>query len=163
MSFTPWYAGQTITAGRLNGITPTWQAYTPTWTTSDGLNTPAIGNGSFNCSYAIFGNTCTLAFEVIFGSTTTFPSGATNNWRFGLPVPAAGLITSIGRAELLQSNPIRAGARMRLTTTGAFELEIDTGRVDGTAITATGIVDASAPWAWASGNAIRGNALYEIG
>lgn len=139
-----------------------WTAWTPTWATSTGANTPSLGNATTDCAYTRVGRLIIFRFEIVFGSTTNFGGGtASDNWRFGLPVTAAGLTSAVGFLELNASTNARAVARARLTTTAAFEVEVCSGRPDGTAITNGGLADALSPWTWASGNAIRGIGAYE--
>lgn len=158
MPFVPWQPGNRITSARLNSISPIWTAWTPTWSTTSGSNIPTIGNGTYDCEYTQTADLVVARFEVVFGSTTTF--GSTDNWTFSLPVAAAATVTMVGVASLLQSNPIRSHARCRLNSPTVMMFEIDTGRPDATAISSLGIADASAPWTWASGNAIRATLTY---
>ncbi|MFF3871203.1 hypothetical protein [Streptomyces sp. NPDC001978] len=155
-------AGQRITADRLNGITPIFQSWTPSWTTSSGAATPSIGNGTYDCEYAQVGNLVVCRFEVVFGTTTNFGGGgASDNWRFSAPVTAAAITTYAGTAELTQTNSLRVYSRARLTTTTTFEFEVSSGQPDGNAVGNTGLTDSVTPWTWASGNAIRAFMSYE--
>lgn len=139
-----------------------WTAWTPTWATSTGANTPSLGNATTDCAYTRIGRLIIFRFEIVFGSTTSFGGGtASDNWRFGIPVTAAGLSNAVGFLELNASTNARVVARARLTTTSAFEMEVCSGRPDATAITNGGLADAVSPWVWASGNAIRGIGAYE--
>ncbi|MFJ8490883.1 hypothetical protein ACIRBZ_21390 [Streptomyces sp. NPDC094038] len=144
---------------------PTWQDWTPAWTTGSGLATPSYGNAALNCRYLKSGTTVHLNFSVQFGTTTNFGTSptTTDNWRFSLPVTAATASPVIGFAELSASNSARIMSRLYLATTGTFELNISTGRVDATAIVSPnyGSVDSLSPWTWASPYAIRGTATYE--
>lgn len=161
MAVSAWAAGERITADRLNAITPRWTAWTPSWSTSTGAATPTIGNGTYDCEYSQAGDIVFCRFEVVFGSTTNFGGGGTgDNWRFSLPVTASATATAIGHMELNYSASVRIYSRARATTTTDFELEVSTGRVDGTGVTNTGIVDLSTPETWASGDAIRGTLAY---
>ena len=176
MPYEPWQPGMNLTAGRLRSISPTWQDWTPVWTTSTGVNTPSFGNAALACRYALSATSCWGTFEVIFGSTNNFGGGgSSDNWRFSLPVAAASTVSAIGFAELNKSTSKRHMARMRLTTTSVFELELNTGAPDGLDTGADGatgggkgLIDAASPWSsgvagttWASGYAIRGTFQYE--
>ncbi|MGA6223462.1 hypothetical protein ACPESV_24390 [Streptomyces umbrinus] len=170
-------AGMRLTAARWDAITARWTAWTPVWTTSTGLNTPSFGNATLDCSYCRTGDLVVGRFEIIFGSSTNFGAAPTSsdNWRFSLPVTGASIQTSIGTAELLKSTDKRHTARVRMTTTGVFELELSSGAPDGLNTTADGavgggkgLVDSLGPWSagagsttWASGYAIRGNFTYQ--
>ncbi|MEU6377499.1 hypothetical protein [Streptomyces sp. NPDC046909] len=146
-------------------VLPTWQSWTPTWTTSTGNATPSFGNATVNCRYLKSGTTVHLNFSIVFGTTTDFGTSPTNsdNWRFSLPVTAAAAQPVVGFTELSAAANARAMGRIYLGTTGTFELNIGTGRVDATAIGSAGqgVVDALSPWTWASTHAIRGTATYE--
>jgi hypothetical protein len=159
MPFEVWQPGMIMTEERLASISPTWQAWSPAWTTATGANLPSYGNAVVDCSYAVSATTCYARFDILFGSTTTF--GSTDNWRFSLPVPAVAAMSAGGFAELNASLGARVMARARITTTTAFELEISSGKPDATAVTNFGIVDAVSPWTWASGHAIRGTLQYQ--
>ncbi|WP_432158992.1 hypothetical protein [Streptomyces sp. bgisy153] len=162
MTYEPWLAGMWITGGRLRSISPTWTAWTPTWSTSTGSNTPSYGNATLNCAYAVSATTVFWRMDIIFGSTTNFGGGAgSDNWQFSLPVTAASTFASIGHLELTLSGGGRIYARGRALSTSQMGLEIATGRVDATAVTSNGLVDAVSPWTWASGHTIRGTGQYE--
>ncbi|MFI2430264.1 hypothetical protein [Streptomyces sp. NPDC018693] len=146
-------------------VLPTWQSWTPAWTTGSGSATPSYGNATLNCRYVKSGTTVHLNFSIQFGTTTNFGANPAtgDNWRFSLPVPASAAHPVIGFAELSASNSARAMGRIYLATTSTFELNIGTGRVDATAITSPtyGTVDSLSPWTWSSPHAIRGSATYE--
>lgn len=161
MAVTAWTAGTRVTADKLNEMLPRWSSWTPTWTTSTGVNTPAFGNATISCEYCQTGDLVVARFEVIMGSTTTYGGGTTSdNWRFSLPVDGDTSQTGIGWFELNYSTTVRLVARARMTTSSVFELEVSSGRVDGTAATNAGLVDLSTPETWASGDAIRGTLSY---
>ncbi|MFJ8106758.1 hypothetical protein [Streptomyces sp. NPDC096132] len=146
-------------------VLPTWQSWTPAWTTGTGSATPSFGDATVNCRYLKSGTTVHLNFVIQFGSTTNFGTSPTtsDNWRFSLPVTASAAHPVIGFAELGASNAARAMSRIYLPTTGTFELGISSGRPDASAIAAAGqgSVDSLSPWTWANGFAIRGTATYE--
>ena len=144
-------------------VLPTWQDWTPTWTTSSGSALPAFGNATVSGRYVKFGTTVHMTFSITFGSTTTYGTGATtsDNWRFSLPVTAASVQPHIGYAELGVSNAVRATARLYCGTTGTFEMLVVSGQPNAAAVTNSGAVDALTPWTWASGNVIKGGGTYE--
>lgn len=145
-------------------VLPTWQSWTPAWTTNSGSATPSFGNASVSCRYVKSGTTVHLNFQITFGSTTGFGTGPTtnDNWRFSLPVAAAATRLGIGFAEMSANTAgNRAMARLSLTTTGAFELVMSSAQANATAVTNTGGVDSLSPWTWASGHTIIGTATYE--
>lgn len=145
-------------------VLPTWQDWTPTWTTSSGNALPSFGNATVSGRYVKFGTTVHMTFSIVFGSTTSFGTNAasTDNWRFSLPVTAASVQPHIGFAELGASNSARTTARLYCATTGTFELLVISGQPNATAVVNSGAADASTPWFWASGDAIRGGATYEV-
>ncbi|WP_329255859.1 hypothetical protein OG223_31425 [Streptomyces sp. NBC_01478] len=145
-------------------VLPTWQNWTPAWTTNTGSATPSFGNASLSCRYVKFGTTVHLNFQIVFGTTTSFGTSPTtgDNWRFSLPVAAAATRMSIGFAEMSANTAgNRVMARLYPTTTGAFELVTASGQGTAVALTNTGGVDSLTPWTWASGHTIFGSATYE--
>lgn len=146
-------------------VLPTWQSWTPAWTTGTGTALPSYGNATVNCRYLKSGTTVHLNFVIQFGTTTDFGTSPTtaDNWRFALPVPAATAQPVIGFAELSGSNAARLMGRIYLATTSTFELNIGTGRVDAATIAAAsqGTVDSLSPWTWVAPYAVRGTATYE--
>ncbi|WP_314223371.1 hypothetical protein [Streptomyces zaehneri] len=144
-------------------VLPTWQSWTPAWTTSTGLAAPSYGNATVNCRYVKSGRTVHCNFSIVFGSTTAFGTGSatTDNWRFSLPVPASAAQSVVGFAELGADNTSRIVSRVQIPTSTTFELVISTGRSSGAALANTGVVDATSPWIWASTNSILGTATYE--
>lgn len=150
-------------SGSANYPSTGWTAFTPTWTTSTGNNLPSYGNATLNCDWIRAGRSITARYEIVFGTTTNFGAapGTGDNWRFSLPVTASATHQVNGWFELNQSTGARCIARSRFTTTGVTELEISSGRPDGTAITNTGVADSLSPWTWASGNSVRGQITYE--
>lgn len=176
MPYEPWQPGMGITANRLLSISPTWQEWTPVWSTSTGVGTPSFGDAVLDCRYAVSARTCWGKFEVVFGATTNFGTGTGgDNWRFTVPLPASAAHQVIGFAELNKSTAKRHIARLRMTSTDHFELELASGAPDGLDTTADGatgggkgLVDAITPWSsgaagttWAAGYAIRGTFSYE--
>lgn len=163
MATSSWFAGEKITAERLNAITPTWSTWTPTWSTSTGNNTPTIGNGTYTCLYTQTGDLVVALFDVVFGSTTNFgtTTGA-DNWQFSLPVTAASTYNSVGTVELTNTGSARANGRIRLLSTTVMGFELGTGRPDASTIASgnTGLVDSVSPWSWGSGMAVRGVLNY---
>ncbi|MFJ4619079.1 hypothetical protein [Streptomyces sp. NPDC088812] len=144
-------------------VLPTWQSWTPAWTTNSGLAAPSYGNATVSCRYVKSGRTVHCNFAIVFGSTTSFGTSpaTTDNWRFSLPVPASGAQSVVGFAELGVDNTTRIVSRVQIPTTTTFELVISTGRSSGVALTNTGLVDSVSPWTWASGNSVLGTATYE--
>lgn len=177
MAYEPWQPGMNITVDRLLSISPTWQDWTPTWTTTTGLATPAFGNAALTCRYAVSARTCWGHFNVVFGSTTNFGTTPTNgdNWQFSLPVAGASVQEAIGYGTITKTTSKRHVVRFRMLTATQFGLEIDSGAPDGLDTTADGatgggkgLADSMSPWSsgsagttWATGYAVRGTFCYE--
>ncbi|MFF3940827.1 hypothetical protein [Streptomyces phaeofaciens] len=144
-------------------VLPTWQSWTPAWTTSSGSATPAFGNAVVTCRYLKYGRTVHCNVWIVFGTTTTFGTSPTtsDNWRFSLPVPAAAVTPVVGFAELGVDNTSRVVARVQIPSTNVFDLVISSGRLSGAALANSGVVDALSPWTWASGNSLLGTFTYE--
>lgn len=163
MAFTPWAAGQRITATKLDDMTPLWAAWTPTWTTSTGSATPAYGNATVDCKYAQSGDTVFFELEITFGSTTTFGGGTTaDNWRFSLPVTAAETVLIAGMGEIQDgASTERWPVRARISTTTAFEVELSGRNYNDTANNSSGLIDAVTPFTWANTDRILLHGHYQ--
>lgn len=171
MAFTPWAAGARITAAKLEDMTFTWFAWTPTWTTSTGANTPSFGNASVDCKYTQSADAVLFDIEISFGSTTNFGGGGTSdNWRFSLPVTAAEAQIIAGYGEIQGASASeRFPIRPRITTTTTLELELSGGAYNNITGNSSGLVDAATPFgasstgstAWASGFAVRLHGHYQ--
>ncbi|MFF0512419.1 hypothetical protein [Streptomyces sp. NPDC004250] len=169
MPYEPWQPGMLISQGRLASISPTWQDWTPVWTTS-GASTPSFGNAVILARYAVAARTVYFEMDFIFGSTTTFGSG-TDNWRISTPVTAARTSNGCGSGEMQRSaapggytnSPgTRQPLRVRLTTTGTFEFEMSGGNINAVnSSSGAGLIDASTPWTWDSGSTLRAWGSYE--
>ncbi|MCA1841913.1 MAG: hypothetical protein LC792_01730 [Actinobacteria bacterium] len=146
-----------------------WPTWAPTWTTSTGSALPSYGNAQVSGNAVKIGRSVMGTFEIIFGSTTNFGSGAStgDNWQFSLPYTAARVDSCAGWVEInAGSVGGRASGRIRMATSGLFYLETSSGRVDGDPLptgagTGLGVMDSLTPWIWASGYAIRGTIGYE--
>ncbi|MFC7909074.1 hypothetical protein [Streptomyces nigra] len=171
MAFETWQPGMILTEARLASISPTWQDWTPTWSTSTGANTPSLGNATVTARYAVAGTLVSFRLEIAFGATTNFGGGgASDNWRFSLPVAAAAsqLIAGIGEAQDTATggtpSSARVPLRVRLENTSTLSLETmggSTGAAGGYAATSAGLIDAVTPWTWANGDMLRVHGQYE--
>jgi hypothetical protein len=152
----------TVTAGRLALISPTWQDWTPVWTTS-GASTPNFGNASITARWAQSALTIHYQVDVVFGSTTTFGSG-TDNWRMSTPVAAASTSNGCGSGEIQNTTAAssRQPIRVRLTTVSTFEFEMCGGNIAATSTSSgAGLIDAATPGTWVSGSSLRFWGSYE--
>jgi hypothetical protein len=154
-----------VTEGRLASISPTFQDWTPVWTTSSGANTPSFGNATITARYAQAALKVSFRLEIAFGTTTNFGGGgASDNWRFSLPVASAATALIVGWGEISDSSAgigSRMGVRPRLTTTTTMEIEMASARIDAAAVAGAGLIDAVSPWTWATSDAIRLFGEYE--
>lgn len=166
MAYEPWQPGMIVTQARLASISPTWQDWTPVWTTSTGNSTPSFGsNAVLNTRYAVSATSVLFNLNITFGSLTNFGGGgSSDNWRFSLPVSAASLLLIAGYGEIADASAgisSRMGARARITTATTMEIEMASARIDGAAVSGAGLIDAVSPWTWASGDTIRVFGEYE--
>ncbi|MFG2780833.1 hypothetical protein ACGFY7_23635 [Streptomyces prunicolor] len=167
MPYEPWQPGMIMNQARMASISPVWQDWTPVWTTSTGNNTPSFGNAAIIARYAQTALTVHWRLDIIFGSTTAFGGGgASDNWRFSMPV-SGGVISQIcGHGEAsdasVASTMGRLAIRARVTTSTTFEFEVSSGRPDAVAVTSSGVIDAVSPWTWANSDALRAAGTYEV-
>lgn len=163
MAFTPWAAGQRIEATKLAQMSPTWSAWTPTWSTSTGSNTPTFGNATLDCKYAQSADVVFFEMEITFGTTTNFNSGTTSdNWRFSLPVTSAESQLIAGMGEIQDGTPAeRWPVRARLSTTSSIEVELVGRNYNNTVNNSSGLVDAVTPFTWASTDRILLHGHYQ--
>lgn len=171
MAFTPWAAGQRITATKLGQMSPTWSSWTPTWSTSTGASTPSYGNATIDCKYSQGCDNVYFEFEITFGSTTNFGGGSTSdNWRFSVPVTASETALIAGMGEIQGSSAAeRYPIRARLTSTTVFEVELSGRAFNNETPNSNGLIDAATPFgagnsvstAWASGFRILLHGHYQ--
>lgn len=152
MAVEQWLAGHRMTANRMNAITARWAAWTPTWSTSTGSNTPTFGNATVDCKYAQSGDVVFFEMEITMGSTTNFNSGTTaDNWRFSLPVTAAETQLVSGSGEIQDGAATeRWPVRSRVDTTTTMAIELVGRNYNNSANNSSGVVDAVTPFTWAS-------------
>lgn len=143
---------------------PAWQSWTPSWSTTSGNALPSLGNATVKCRYVKIGPLVQAKIDIAFGSTTSFGTGTVyaDNWKFGLPVPAAGSLACAGFAELsANSSTVICVARILLWDGASLGFQISTGLESGAAPTNSGDVDSITPWTWAASHTIRGSFSYE--
>ena len=171
MPFELWQPGMIMTEERLASISPTWQDWSPAWTTSTGSATPSFGDASVLARYAQAASVVFFRLEIGFGASTNFGGGGgSDNWRFSLPValscaspdPAISCVP----ADATGGSPssVRVPLRVRLTSSTVLELETSgggTGFTGGYSATPTGLIDAVTPFTWANGDFIRVVGQYE--
>lgn len=82
--WTPFAAGDRLTAGRLNALVGEWTPYTPIWTADSGTTT--LGNGVLEGKFQRIGNTVNFRIYFEWGSSST-QSVSGSNWRISVPFP----------------------------------------------------------------------------
>jgi hypothetical protein len=122
-----------------------WASYTPT------LTGFTLGNGTMTTRWTSDGKTAHVAFQIAFGSTSTWTS------TFGLSLPTAArdlLIAHVGHGFALDSSAsVRRGLAIELATTTTINLF---------EVTAGASVSNTSPWTWANGDGLRGLLTYEV-
>jgi hypothetical protein len=161
MSVAQWLGGQRVTAERLQEMLNKFSDFTPTLALSGAGTPPAYGNATVLCRWSQSGDLVTAHYNIVWGSTSTFGTPNTTNWRIGLPVTAAATTQAAGVIFVEASTSKRYPCRARFTTTTAMELELAGGAPDSVAAAATGIVDGTTPFNWASTNTLKGVIRYE--
>lgn len=144
-----------------------WSTWTPTWSTSSGLHTPTLGNGSFNNSWTQIGRFVYFNFQMAIGTTTSFNSGTnTDNWRFTLPVTPVASQLGVGMFFVQPTNTGLDALTCRgdINSAQTLEFVIASGFCSGSAVSNSGIVDAVSPKTWTStsGPVIIGQGIYRV-
>ena len=136
-----------------------WAAYTPTWTATG--TAPALGNGTLTGRFTQIGKTVMGYMDFVAGTTTTFGTGA---WRFTFPVTSRTLTaTQAGIGGTIYAEDAGLAGYMYTiryvsTTTFEFVYSNDPGATAGQI---TGPAQNTLPFAWATGDLIRGYFFYE--
>ena len=144
--------GAAIALSKLAGA---YTSYTPTWTST--ATAPAIGNATVSAWYIQIGKLVHAYGKIVFGSSSTFGTG---DYRFALPVTAAGRATFI-RVGTSSSYDNSANAEhdgsIWLVTTTTMGITYPATWPSGTQ---TGIGSVS-PWTWAQDDQILWTITYE--
>lgn len=132
-----------------------WASYTPAWTSNG--TAPSLMNGTFTGLWTQVGKTVFFRFDLTFGSSTTFGTGA---YRFGIPVPAVALSTNhglnvTGYAENAGIQGLLVTAGQYVSTTAIVLLTHDAAKGNSVAFAADN------PIVWGSGDFIRCSGFYE--
>lgn len=126
-----------------------WTSYTPTWTGA--TTNPVLGNGTLDGGYRAIGKTIAIRIRLVIGSTTTLGSGL---WSFSLPsglAPAA--VQTLGGFASNSSGSSRYALGAYLTAgAGVFRIAAADG---------TSGVSGTSPFAWANGDQLVLNGVYE--
>jgi len=154
-----WVAGEVPTATHFNenvrdfgrAFADAWTAYTPTLTAS----TTSPTNWTQTGYYVQAGKLVTAKFLLTAGASMTAGSGT---YRVALPVNANTTIgdMEIGPVKMLDSSTGNQTLAFAVTSAaGYLTIEYQS------SLTALALVTNAAPWAWASGDTIRGQITYE--
>lgn len=156
MTFSPWTAGQRITAQRLNDMVGDWTSYTAAWTAA--TTNPGLGNGTLNTRYQLVGKTCHLNIHLIFGSTTTLGSGA---YSIGIPFTSSG---AMGFQEIGGQGFTGGGRSLLSGLIGSSSTALTIWGHGNTATSVIASVGNSGLFgtAWAAGDTVRLTGFYEI-
>lgn len=126
-----------------------WTSYSPTWTGA--TTNPVLGNGSLDAGYRAIGKTISVRIRLVIGSTTTLGSGL---WSISLPsglAPAA--VQTLGGFASNSSGSSRYALGAYLTAgAGVFRIAAADG---------TSGVSGTSPFAWANGDQLVLNGVYE--
>jgi len=153
--------------------TSAWANWTPTWSTSTGLNVPTIGNGSFTCRYTVINGMCYYRFTADFGTTTNFNSSGTttDNWTFTLPVNSAtpSSVQPIGMGKCLTGATGKGSVPVIVMIPGlgthVMSFDIAGASTDFGVTDNSGYLDRLSPFTWnAAGTTplIRATGQYEV-
>lgn len=141
---TLWPAGQSIGAG---AIAPEpWQDYVPS-----NANV-TIGNGTQIARYVRVGRIIFLRYSLVWGTTTAF----TGSVEIGLPVQAAS-----GGPQALTGSIVDSATRVFIGMGEIGATSALTARVNHTESTNIGIVNATAPMTWTTGDRLVLSGSYE--
>lgn len=126
-----------------------WVSYPAVWG-SNSSPQPVVGNGSVTTKYTRLGKTVTVSFRIQPGTTSTLGTGF---WTLSLPFPAAAGTIGAGSAVCFDADTLanRAAGVCWLASSTTLRLTATPG----------GDVSASAPFAWAASDQLRGTFTYE--
>lgn len=141
---------------------PHWFAYTPTWGATG--TAPAIGDGTFDCKFAMVGKIVNFRFRWNAGSTSTYGTGA---FTFTLPVSAgsyyatASTNQSFGGSGYMENNGVLGynavtaymNATLGVTKFGITVVNSAAGAVD--------LVGQTVPFTWGTADYINFGGTYE--
>lgn len=135
--------------GAGNSVSRYGASYTPTWTGAS--SNPVLGNGTLYGLYNREGRTVTASVTLTIGSTTTMGSGV---WAFSLPYTrdAAYNARSVGAVYLLDNGTnYRIGTAILDGGSNAVNIAVDS---------ASGLVNPTTPFTWATGDILSFTISY---
>jgi len=146
-------AGDIVLASEVNGLFDPWVSYSPAWTSSG--TAPAIVNGTLTGASMRVGNTVFFRIRWVAGSSTTFGTG---NYFFSLPYTSVALGSfdiAVGSGVLIDvSLQVRYRVTVSLPTTTTLWINVGDNN--------PGVMQATAPVTWASGDSLNIFGCYEV-
>lgn len=137
-------AGQVLTAAELNAL-GAWTTFTPTWTNL------TVGNGTVVGRYSQLNDIVFVNVELTWGSTTS----ASGNVGFAAPVGTPLRVSSMSATFEDSGTRYYIGSAMNISSLSRFDLfHTESGN--------TGIVNATNPFTWATGDDIVISGAYII-
>ena len=124
-----------------------WTSYTPTWAATGG--TPTIGNGTLEGEYIEAGEICQLRVRLTIGSTTSI--SGTSGWIFSLPFASVGAAAG---AVLIYDATSAVQSGVAQVQSGASTVY---GHVQG-----SGLIGATVPMTWATGDYMQISLTYKV-
>jgi hypothetical protein len=149
----PFVAGDVLTAAELNGIGEVGTLFTPTITNG------VLGNGTLSATYQRVNKIVVATYVWTLGSTSTitgglqfsFPFTATSSTNMPIQILGGALFTDVSAGADFVIIPYHA------TTANVGFLT----SVASTAFTTVGLVNATAPVAFGTGDVVRARIIYE--
>jgi hypothetical protein len=141
--------------GSSTGVMPSWQDFTPVWTTTG--TAPSLGNGTLEGKWLHYGKMVIVKFHFAAGSTTTFGTGT---WRFSLPIQPVLPSTSYdfaGGEAYLENNGVQgyhAQARFQ-DVSSVWQVELIDGGTDN-------LVTNTGPFTWGNDDFWNATLVYEV-
>lgn len=126
-----------------------WTAYTPTW------GSMALGSGTLNCAYAVFGKTVHFRVQLVFGSGTSF----TGTQVLSLPVAVKSGTFPVFFGEAYDVNVggvWRVSSSIQTSTTTALVIPPTT------AGTYDRVINGTTPFTWTTPDRVSISGTYEI-
>lgn len=137
-------AGQVLTAAELNAIGD-WTTFTPTWTNL------TVGNGTVAARYSQLNDIVLVNIELTWGSTTS----ASGNVGVAAPVGTPARVCNLSAIFEDSGTRYYIGSAANFATLGRFDLfHTESGN--------TGIVNATNPFTWATGDDIVISGAYAL-
>lgn len=140
-------SGERVLPGSFTTLgSPTWSAFTPTWTAA--TTAPVLGNGTLQGRWAQSGKLAFFHIKLTLGSTTTKGSG---RWGFGgLPVGRANPLSAVSAFAEDVGGTGRWGGAAQVDGSGVFSINFGNSEVT-----------ATVPFVWAAGDLLVVQGFFE--